>query len=400
MFQKDLPALAVGFAATLIGVGLARFAYTPLVPAVIEAEWFPPAQAAYLGAANLLGYLLGAITANHLASRAGAHKVIWIAAMVAILSFLCSAQSAPFAWFFGWRLAAGIAGGVLMVVGPSLALSVTPVERRPRVAGLIFTGIGVGALLSATLIPWLLQVSLAWTWLHLGALCLVAGLASQWGLRHMERPPLAQETGSPTGPKTGLPMAVIVLVIAAYSMDAIGFVPHTVFWVDFIAREAALGQTLAAQQWALFGLGAILGPLVAGLAAQWLGWATSLLLAFLTKGVAVALPLLSVSPFSLAISSFVVGALVPGIVTLTSGRLSELVGPQAHRRYWGIATTSFAAAQAAAGLGMSAYYDAQGHYMPLFLLGSLVLMAATLLVLTSKVAFPIYTITPETARRQ
>ena len=46
--------------ATLVGIGLSRFAYTPLIPALIDAGCFTPGQAAYLGAANLVGYLAGA----------------------------------------------------------------------------------------------------------------------------------------------------------------------------------------------------------------------------------------------------------------------------------------------------------------------------------------------------
>src|SRR5215207_7251621 len=46
-------ATASALCAILVGIGLARFAYTPLIPALVEAGWFTPAQAAYLGAANL-----------------------------------------------------------------------------------------------------------------------------------------------------------------------------------------------------------------------------------------------------------------------------------------------------------------------------------------------------------
>ena len=34
---------------SLLGLGLARFAYTPLIPALIAAHWFAPGQAVYLG---------------------------------------------------------------------------------------------------------------------------------------------------------------------------------------------------------------------------------------------------------------------------------------------------------------------------------------------------------------
>ena len=42
-------ATLAGLCASLVGIGLARFAYTPLIPALIAAGWFSPAAAAYLG---------------------------------------------------------------------------------------------------------------------------------------------------------------------------------------------------------------------------------------------------------------------------------------------------------------------------------------------------------------
>jgi hypothetical protein len=47
--------------ANLVGIGIARFGYTPLIPALIAAGWFNPSAAVYLGAANLAGYLGGAL---------------------------------------------------------------------------------------------------------------------------------------------------------------------------------------------------------------------------------------------------------------------------------------------------------------------------------------------------
>lgn len=52
--SKDLPALMTGVMATLAGIGIARFAYTPLLPALIQEGWFSASQGAYLGAAKCL----------------------------------------------------------------------------------------------------------------------------------------------------------------------------------------------------------------------------------------------------------------------------------------------------------------------------------------------------------
>ena len=382
--RQDIPALLTGLTATLVGIGVARFAYPPLLPALIDQGWFSSSQAAYLGAANLLGYFIGAVSAHALSERFPVRRVMACAFASTALSFLLCAGSGSFTWFFFWRLVSGIAGAILMVVGPSFALSAAPVDRRASVGALVFTGIGLGALLSATIVPLLVGASLSATWLALGTLTVLAGICGCWGLSQLTR------TQSPSAPDrntqvTG-PKLAAVLIIAAYALDAAGFVPHTVFWVDYLARETALGTDAAAQQWAIFGIGAVLGPLLAGIAARHLGWHCSLTLAFLAKALAVALPLLSVAMFSRSLSSLIVGAMIPGIVALTSGRLVELVGPAAHKQLWGWATAAFAAAQALAGYGMSALYDALGTYSPLFPIGSSLLAGGLVLVLLSRAA--------------
>jgi hypothetical protein len=58
-----VPVIFAGLVASLVGIGLARFGYTPLLPVMIHAQWFDASQAAYLGAANLAGYLVGAFRA-------------------------------------------------------------------------------------------------------------------------------------------------------------------------------------------------------------------------------------------------------------------------------------------------------------------------------------------------
>src|ERR1700741_1885393 len=60
-----------GLAATLVGNGLGRFAYTPLIPALIAAGWFAPHSIVYFAAANLAGYFIGALLARRISILAG-----------------------------------------------------------------------------------------------------------------------------------------------------------------------------------------------------------------------------------------------------------------------------------------------------------------------------------------
>ncbi|MGB8180803.1 MAG: YbfB/YjiJ family MFS transporter, partial [Stellaceae bacterium] len=41
-------AAIAGMSALLLGIGLSRFAFTPLIPALVQAGWFTAAQAGYL----------------------------------------------------------------------------------------------------------------------------------------------------------------------------------------------------------------------------------------------------------------------------------------------------------------------------------------------------------------
>lgn len=371
--------------ATLVGIGLARFAFTPLIPVLIEAGWFSASDALYLGAANLLGYFLGALSANRLTERFEPRAVVGLCLATIVLSFFLCAWPAGFYWFFWWRLLSGFSGAVLMVTVPSMALSQASLEQRAMVGTLSFAGIGLGVVLAAFVVPLLLTFSLTVVWLALGVVGLGCALACDLGMRQMQSTPVTILTDQKTSPDGGYLSAIVILVLIAYALDAAGFIPHTVFWVDFLARENGFGQAAASLQWGVFGLGALCGPFIArGLVAR-LGWGRSLALVLAIKAVAIAMPLLSLTFVSQTLSSFLVGALVPGVTALTSGRLAEAVGSVRHKQVWGYATAAFAAAQAVSGYGMSAAYDAIGTYAPLYATASGLLMVAAVLVLAGNI---------------
>ena len=108
-------AITAGLCATLVGVGLARFAYTPLIPPLVTDHWFAASQAAYLGAANLMGYVIGAVISIDLARAIPVTPLCRMMMLAVTASFFASGYPLPFLWFFAWRFVAGFAGGVLMV---------------------------------------------------------------------------------------------------------------------------------------------------------------------------------------------------------------------------------------------------------------------------------------------
>ena len=385
--RSELPLFLTGFLATLSGVGLARFAYTALMPQMVLAGWFSGEQVAYLGAANLLGYLIGALAAAPLADRLGSVRALVLCWMAVALSFAACCVAQPMAVFFVWRLISGIAGAALMVLGPSIAMAATPLQRRAALGPMMFSGIGVGALLSATLVPSLAQQSLSAVWLGLSAVCVLALWLGWRSARALPAPaPIAVQPGAASTPAPAVVLWTlpVVLVFLAYTTDAFGFVPHTVFWVDYLARELQLGTTYGATQWAFFGLGAVAGPLCVGFCATRWGWWRTTTTAYVLKMLAIGLPLLWASFAGHALSGFVVGALSPGMAAITSGYLMQLIGPAQHKRMWGYATAAFALLQATAGYLMAYVYASTGSYRSLFVMGGLALMLGAVLVAFSK----------------
>jgi predicted MFS family arabinose efflux permease len=369
-------------AATLVGIGLARFAYTPLLPAIIDARWFSAAQAAYLGAANLAGYLLGVWAAGRLARLAPARTVLRTAMALTTLAMLACAWPVSLAWFFAWRLVAGIGGGVIMIFAAPAVLPHVSATRRGTVGGLIFMGIGVGVAAASTLVPILLRQGLTQAWLGLGIACGLLTIVA-WG--GWPDPP----TAGPQGKTVRQPWSSPALraLYLEYALNAFGLVPHMIFLVVFIARGLGQGVDAGAAYWVLFGLGAIVGPLLSGRLADRLGFRTALRLAFALQAAAVLAPAVSPMAPTLIVSSLIMGAAVSGVVPLALGRAHELAGrhPDAQTAAWRSATLAFAGAQALGGYTLS-YVLARtgGDYALLFELGAGSLGLALLVDLATK----------------
>ncbi|GAB7538596.1 YbfB/YjiJ family MFS transporter [Burkholderia sp. 22PA0099] len=363
-----------GFCASLIGIGLARFAYTPLLPAIVDAHWFAPALAAYLGAANLAGYLAGALAGRQAAAKFGVTTTLRAMMLLATLAFAACAFPVSFGWFFAWRFLAGVAGGALMVLAAPTVLQHVPAARRGLAGGVIFMGVGVGVIASGTVVPLLLQRSLQDAWLGLGVLSLALTAIGWTGW-----PRDAAQHARPVQHRPVKATRTLRALYAEYALNAAGWVPHMIFLVDYVTR--GLGQSLqvGAQYWVLFGIGATLGPVLAGALADRIGFGNALRLAFVLEIGGVAIPALGLGAVWLMLSSVVVGAFVTGTVPLMLGRLHELLAhhPAQQDPAWRTATVGFALCQALAAYGLSFVFShSGGDYRVLFVIGAAAMILA------------------------
>jgi predicted MFS family arabinose efflux permease len=370
-----LPFAIAGLCTTLAGLGIGRFAYVPLLPLMIDARWASPSGAAQIAAANLIGYLLGALAAHRTALLLGAANAIKGAMLAVLLSLIACGINLGLPWLWTWRLIAGAAGGVLMILSAPAILSRVPVAMRARTVGIVFCGIGCGIMLSGLIVPALGAAHLSAAWLAMAAL-VGLGVAYAW-------PRLREQDGAPAAPahaEKPILHGALLALLCAYVLDAIGYIPHTVFWVEYLVHGLGKPLALGGAFWALFGIGAAIGPLISGYASERFGFRNALIACFALKSLVVGLPLLSTSMVSLFASSFLVGALTPGLLVVISGRLIEIVGVAGHQRSWALMTFSYALLQAAGGYGMAALYAATHSFTALFAVGAAVLALSAVIV--------------------
>ena len=165
--------------------------------------------------------------------------------LLATAAFFACAFRSHFVWFFGWRLASGISGGALMILAAPTVLPHVPQHRRGLASGAIFAGIGVGIVVSGTLVPLLLRQGLTQAWVGLGVIALILTVIAWPGWPSAALAPVSH----PYPGKAVQPVTRLRMLYAEYALAALGLVPHMIFLVDFIARGLGQGLDAGAQYW-------------------------------------------------------------------------------------------------------------------------------------------------------
>ena len=171
----DPARLALGTASAL---GLARFAYGLLVPAMRAELGWSLAQAGPLTTANGLGYLLGAAATAPVARRLGVTTTFRPGMVLTTVALAATAVTSSYPSLLLARAAAGVAGAFVFIAGGVLASRAAARMRSAVPLTIYFAGAGLGIAVSGVVLPPLLghdpgRWPLAW-----GGLAAAAGLAT------------------------------------------------------------------------------------------------------------------------------------------------------------------------------------------------------------------------------
>ena len=380
MKHHPLYATLAGFSLIGIGLCLCRYAYTPLIPSMIDAGWVDKAGAGYLGGFSCLGYLIGCLAALLLPATLGVRRLLRISLLMAIIGQTMSAWNLGFAWLAFGRAVTGLAGASLVIHTPSVVLPHIPDRWKKISIGVVFSGAGGSIVLVCLLLPTFLAWSVSAGWLFEAALTLLSALIA-WRLTGSTPTPTAQKQNQTTRPlEKGVGLSLL-LVGVAYFLTSIGITPHMLFLTDYLHREFGASAAESSELFSLVGFGSLIGALTSGIIARLLGTPLSLAANYLLGAVAVWMVLVTESVTVITISAFMIGFFLLCCVALSSMQTAELSGRARHPHDWGLLTLGFGLGLAIGSYGMSGLLSLGVHYYSLFVIAQGILGATLLLSL-------------------
>ncbi len=257
------PSAAVGYFAAFglslamaVGNSLARFAYALVLPAMRDDLAWTYTEAGALNTINAVGYLAGAVVAVASIRRLGPKMPFIVGLWATAITVLATAFVRDFAAIAAIRTLTGIAAAYVFVTGGVLAASVFPRDARRAASAIAiyFAGGGLGLLVTALTIPWLLEArgDASWpeAWLLLGGMSLVMSLLATLAARPVAvARPMRQPTPWSKGPLAPL--------YVGYGCFALGYFAYMTFIVAWM-REQGMSGTDIAIVWAALGLSTML----------------------------------------------------------------------------------------------------------------------------------------------
>ena len=253
-----------GLAALAVAMGIGRFAFTPVLPMMLQDAGLTLAAGGLLASANYLGYLLGALSA--MVVRVRPERAIRTGLAAIVLTTLAMAAPLPYGAWLLLRLAAGVASAWVLISVSAWCMEALAVYRRPFLNSLVFAGVGTGIAAAGLLCMLLIGMGAhsPAAWAALGALAAAASIAI-W--RFFPSSPDGLAAGATVRPPFRWNADAIRLVLC-YGIFGFGYIIPATF-LPVMAKNALHGSPLFGWSWPIFGLAAALSTLcVAALVAR------------------------------------------------------------------------------------------------------------------------------------
>jgi predicted MFS family arabinose efflux permease len=332
-----------GICGLVLTLGLARFAYTPLLPSLQQQTGLSYSDAGLLASINYAGYMTGALIASVMDDPWWRHRLYSSGLWIAILMTAAMSLTPWLPAWMVWRFIGGLCGASGMLLGSGLVLGwLMQHGHRPEL-GIHFMGIGTGIVVTALGASFMLDVWQDWHahWLVFAAIGLIFFIPA-WAWR----PPQPEHAHAASKSSAAIEVPSKRwwwTLILAYFAAGWGFVISATFTVAIVVHQPGLSSQ-GPLAWALVGCAAVPAVFLWDRIARKITELKALILAFGLQAIAVVLPALSDSLAAALLSAMGYGATFIGIVSLTLtlvGRMS----PQNPGKAMAKLTLSYGAAQ-------------------------------------------------------
>src|SRR3984893_4253544 len=169
-----------GLLAMAAALGIGRFVYTPILPAMLGALGWSKSDAGLIASANFLGYIAGALMAGR--PFVAARPRAWLLTALALSAVSTAAMAAPsdIASFAALRFVGGIASAFVIVCASTLVLERLTVSGRRPLSAVHFAGVGVGIVISAIAVSAMLASGAGWRslWIGLRSIAMLAAISA------------------------------------------------------------------------------------------------------------------------------------------------------------------------------------------------------------------------------
>ena len=255
---RDGATIVVLALAPAIGVGIARFAYSLVLPDMRASLDWSYAAAGFMNTVNAVGYLVGALAAASVIKRIGQFGSIFYGSLTCVIALALSAASGNFLLLSLARLAAGIGGAIAFVAGGVAAARLSQNHRNHAalLLSLYYIGPGIGIVLSGIAAPLVLAAlgPGSW-WIVWGALAAITALLCL-ALASVRAD---NDAGNPVKKQMRAALKPMALVLASYCVYSVATIAYMTFMIAWLA-EAGAGALTQSVFWILLGLGGVASP--------------------------------------------------------------------------------------------------------------------------------------------
>ncbi len=306
--------ITAGICALVLTVGLARFAYTPLLPVMHQQAGLSDLAGGWLATFNYLGYISGALLAAAVGDLRQKFIAYRIGLVLAVLTTAAMGLTDDVALWAVLRFISGVSSTAGLLLASGLALHwLMRHGHRPEL-GLHFTGLGLGIVVSG-LAAAAMAGHLIWSqqWLALGLLG-VAFFVPAWVW--LPRPDVTAAQAARAAGAARVDRRWMALMVASYFCAGFGYVVSATFIVAILDKLPLLAGA-GGWVWVLVGLAATPSSFLWDRIARARGEIGALQGAFALQIVSIVLPAVSGNVALNLLSAVLYGGTFVGIVSLT-----------------------------------------------------------------------------------